>query len=323
MEQLTGISDDLRVVDPPDPAAAMPKPADSPAQFCADFAALLDARGVSLRAAARSGWGKTTIAGARKGPDLPNVDLVVDVLQAIGEHETIRKQWRDRHERLRQSASATSTASENEAPPSAELAAGDQPPLQPAEEVSAEPTTTAQARAADGDSVERDEGLIGYEGGARPKHWSRRRVVAAAAGVVLVAAGGLTWWWVSRSDQPAAASSRTIVVQNKVAFGPTDLEEDRSPSYLAARPIERCANVPGCKLSGTDMGSGDTVEAVCQLQGALLTNADVRSSGVEANPNVAASALWYGVRWPDGRRGYLSEVYVAPMYRGGLQLPPC
>lgn len=47
------------------------------------------------------------------------------------------------------------------------------------------------------------------------------------------------------------------------------------------------------------------------------------SVGVEDNPNVAASALWYGVQWADGRRGYLSEDYVTPMYRGGLGLPEC
>ena len=338
------------MVDPPGPPATPPKPsepADSSARFCADFAALLDARGVSLRAAARSGWGKTTIAAARKGPDLPNVDLVVDVLQTIGEPEQVREQWRDRHARLSQAPISPGPAESlkpgelEPAPASARHDEASDDPELPVSEgtpravpLSSEAATEQRSGAPaerEGGPLERDDSPNIDEGGAEPtvragsrRWWSRRRgLVAVVVVVVLVAGGGLTWWLVARSDQPTPVAGRTIVVQNKVAFGPTDLEEDDSPSYLAARPIERCANVPGCKLSGTDMGSGDTVEAVCQLQGALLTNADVQSTGIKSNPNVAASSLWYGIRWPDGRLGYLSEVYVAPMYRGGLQLPPC
>lgn len=47
------------------------------------------------------------------------------------------------------------------------------------------------------------------------------------------------------------------------------------------------------------------------------------SVGVEGNPNVAASALWYRVQGAGGRRGYLSEDYVTPVYRGGLGLSEC
>jgi len=146
-------------------------------------------------------------------------------------------------------------------------------------------------------------------------------VIREAAGKRWVVIIGGVWLLVPRST--AIAEGRTIVVQNKVAFGPSSLVEDRSPSYLASRPVARCANLPGCKLDGTDVGTGDTLQAVCQLQGELLTNADVKSPGVKTNPNVAGSALWYGIVWRDRRRGYISEVYVGPTYRGGLGLPAC
>ena len=63
--------------------------------------------------------------------------------------------------------------------------------------------------------------------------------------------------------------------------------------------------------------------AVCQLTGDAMTNADLTSTNIGQNPNVASSALWLGAPAPDGRVGYISEVYLAPAYRGGLGLPPC
>ena len=41
------------------------------------------------------------------------------------------------------------------------------------------------------------------------------------------------------------------------------------------------------------------------------------------NPHRAHSTLWYRARFPDGRAGFLSEVYVDPASRGGLGLPDC
>lgn len=156
----------------------------------------------------------------------------------------------------------------------------------------------------------------------------RRRLLAIVGALLIVTVGGV---WLLRSapsapPQPsttaAVSGGRTVVVQNEVAFGPSSLAEDRSPAYLSSRPVARCANI-GCKLDGTDVATGDTLQAVCQLQGQLMTNANVASPGIKANPNVAGSALWYSVIWRDGRRGYFSEVYVGPTYRGGLGLPPC
>ncbi len=163
-----------------------------------------------------------------------------------------------------------------------------------------------------------------------PEPAVRRNWMAIMGALVLLAAvivGGV-WLLTSRSTAVPEGSAtvpqgRTIVVQNKVAFGPSSLVEDTSPSYLSSRPVARCANMSGCKVDGTDVMTGDTLQAVCQLQGELLTNADVKSPGVKTNPNVAGSALWYGVVWRDGRRGFISEIYVGPTYRGGLGLPPC
>ncbi len=153
-------------------------------------------------------------------------------------------------------------------------------------------------------------------------HGRNARLVKGGIGAVLVVILALTvaLIWPHRDKK---TPERTIVVQNEVAIGASELVEDNSPSYLAADPIAKCADVPGCKLTGTDLHTGDTVEAVCQLQGTLLTNANLDSPGIKENPHVAASALWYGVKWSDGRRGYINEVYIAPNYRGGLGLPKC
>ena len=113
------------------------------------------------------------------------------------------------------------------------------------------------------------------------------------------------------------------MVQNKVAIGEGQLVEDRTPSYLGERPVARCANLPDCKIPGTDVGTGATFVAVCQLTGESITNADLTSTSIGQNPNAAVSELWLGARAPDGRVGYISEVYLAPAYRGGLGLPLC
>ncbi|MCR6484010.1 hypothetical protein M8542_14390 [Amycolatopsis sp. OK19-0408] len=173
--------------------------------------------------------------------------------------------------------------------------------------------------------------------GAPPSPRVSRRTLGIAAGLALLLAGGI-WLWVALASSPDGSSGdhslaesatalqgqphSTLIVQNMYASGPSGLLEDRSPSYLSSRPVSRCANI-GCKLPGTEMSTGAAITAVCHIQGELLTNADISSPGIKTNPNASASALWYEVIWPDGRRGYISEVYVAPAYRGGLALPPC
>ncbi|MGW5055678.1 hypothetical protein [Actinokineospora sp. NPDC004072] len=113
-----------------------------------------------------------------------------------------------------------------------------------------------------------------------------------------------------------------MIVQNKVAIGPSTLQEDDTPSYLSTEPVSRCAS-RGCKIAGTEMGSGTTLVAYCQLKAEWTTNADINSPGIKQNANLVASPLWYGIELPDGTRGYISEVYIAADYRGGLELPGC
>ncbi|PVZ11824.1 hypothetical protein [Actinomycetospora cinnamomea] len=262
-------------------------PPDTTARFCADFLAELQRRGVSFRRAeAVSGWGKSTIAAATRGPGLPNVDLVTDVLAGVGVEADDVAGWRSRHERLR----------EAHAPP-AEAA----PPAPP-------PVPVAPAPAADPPPA--------------PRRSTRRRVEIAAFAVLVALVVGLTTAVVVLADEDPAPT-RTVVVQNRVAIGRGELIEDRTSSYLATRPVAYCASMPGCKIPGTDVWSGATFTAVCWLTGEAMTNADLTSTNIGQNPNVASSALWLGARAPDGRIGYISEVYLAPSYRGGLGLPPC
>jgi hypothetical protein len=249
-------------------------PGDTPAQFCADFLTAMQRRGVSFRRAeGLSGWGKSTIAAATRGPGLPNVDLVTDVLAAIGVEPAHVDGWRTRHEALRDTAPA--------APPPPEPG----PPTAP--------------------------------------RTTRRRVEIAVVVALVVLVVGLATALAVVLASPPAVETRTVVVQNKVAIGEGQLVEDRTPSYLGERPVARCANVPGCKIPGTDVGTGAMFVAVCQLTGESITNADLTSTSIGQNPNAAVSELWLGARAPDGRVGYISEVYLAPAYRGGLGLPLC
>jgi hypothetical protein len=268
---------------PPDGGAVtVPGPADSPARFCADLLAEMQRRGVSFRRAeGLSGWGKSTIAAATRGPGLPNVDLVTDVLAAIGVEEADVEGWRTRHARLR----------EPSPPP---------PPPAPDHPAGPPPGTPAPRR-----------------------RTTRRRVEIAVFALLVALVVGLAIALVLVLADTPEVAVRTVVVQNRVAIAEGMLVEDRTPSYLASRPIARCANIPGCKIPGTDVWSGATFAAVCQLTGDAMTNADLASTNIGRNPNAASSALWLGARAPDGRVGYISEVYLAPAYRGGLGLPPC
>jgi hypothetical protein len=125
----------------------------------------------------------------------------------------------------------------------------------------------------------------------------------------------------SRSEAETVVP-KAIVVQNKYATGPSSLLEDRTYAYLSTSPEPYCAE-RGCKVEGTDMKSGARLVVTCWCEGAEMTNRDTTSPGIEQNPHGVTSKLWYWGVWPDGRAGYLSEVYVEPQYRGGLGLPRC
>ena len=113
-----------------------------------------------------------------------------------------------------------------------------------------------------------------------------------------------------------------VVVQNKVATGPSALTEDSTPAYLSAKPIPFCSE-EHCEIPKTQMGSGAVLRAICTVRGAKMTNENLHSAGITRNKGGVISSLWYRVEMPNGTTGYLSEVYVARAYRGGLGLPTC
>ncbi|MEU7478349.1 helix-turn-helix transcriptional regulator [Lentzea sp. NPDC042327] len=258
---------------------------DSTGAYCRDFDDVFKRRGISLREAARlSGWGKSTIDSARKGPGLPNKALVGDVLQALGLDADEVGSWLARHDRL----TAGRTAAR-----SVDVAAEQTPP-------------------------------------ATRRHVNRLAVAAVAIGLAVGSGFALTTAFDSdgftkavdgRATDPPPGS-KEVLVQNKVAIGPTTLREDDSPSYLSSRTVSRCTQ-NDCKLAGTDVYSGARLTAYCRTDGEWLTNADISSEGIKQNPGLVASQIWYGIYWVDGRRGFISEVYLEEGYRGGLDLPPC
>ncbi len=117
---------------------------------------------------------------------------------------------------------------------------------------------------------------------------------------------------------------QAIVVQNKVALGPDRLDEDRTPAYLSTEALAYCASPShSCKVPGTDMASGAGVVANCWTQGQMMWNWDLSDPTAQSNPYRVRSDLWYRASFPDGRTGYLSEVYVVRGDRGGHGLPRC
>lgn len=125
------------------------------------------------------------------------------------------------------------------------------------------------------------------------------------------------------ATSPPATSppARTITVYNMVTNGGTQMRED-TPAYLSKVTQNYCKS-NGCALSGTDMKTGAQITAVCHAQGARTTNGEDHRSIDDANPGLYQSTLWYGIRWGDGRFGYISEVWINSAHRGGLGLPGC
>jgi hypothetical protein len=147
-------------------------------------------------------------------------------------------------------------------------------------------------------------------------------ILGGVVAVLLLGGGGGDALPASATDAKQPPGPKAITVQNKVASGPSTLTEDTTPAYLSSKPIARCSK-RGCKVEGTDMWSGATFAVTCWATGEEITNQDTTSAGIEQNPHAATSSRWYRGEWPDGRAGYLSEVYVAQEYRGGLGLPEC
>lgn len=128
----------------------------------------------------------------------------------------------------------------------------------------------------------------------------------------------------SPTAQPTTApqpTTRQITVDNRVTNGATQMRED-TPAYLSTVTHNYCKR-DGCALSGTDVGSGNTLTAECTLAGDRTTNGQDNSSIDDSNPGLYSSTRWYGIRWGDGRFGYISEVWIASQFRGGLSLRVC
>lgn len=121
---------------------------------------------------------------------------------------------------------------------------------------------------------------------------------------------------------PPADPSRVVTVQNQVTNGAQAMREDSTPAYLSSRPAPFCKR-DGCAVPGTDMGSGATITAVCQIGGPRMTNGQDDNGIDDANPGLATSSLWYRARTGDGHEGFIAEVYLHPGDRGGLGLPTC
>ncbi|MER5672065.1 helix-turn-helix domain-containing protein [Pseudonocardia alni] len=293
------------------------RPLDSPELFCRDFAAVLDARGVSVREAAeRSNWSKSAIGNARTGPRLPRADLVTTVLAAVGVPAPEVREWARRHAALAAApASPTTAPATLSATVSADVAAPatGAPAARDATETPGTGGTEPASAAAGGTEP---------TGAAGPRGRTARAVVVAVLATALVA-GGAGWLAARTLGAPAAASAgpAVVTVQNKVALGAEDLVEDSGPAYLSSRAIAFCGP-RGCKEDGTDVVSGAMLPATCTVVGERMWNYNLDSPAAH-NPHRVESELWYRVTWPDGRAGYLSEVYLEPGSRGGLGLPTC
>ena len=243
----------------------------------------------------RTGRSKTALADAVGGRHLARWGTVEDFVQAC---EADPRPWRTRWEEVRAApASDADVADDTTAPESPHSW---EPP-----EAEPEPALPPPR----------------LSGSRRPF------VVGVALGALLgLLVGGVAIAsWTRTGGEPVVTQNlRVIEVQNKVAVGPDSLVEDTTPAYLSSAPIAYCASASrSCKVLGTEMGSGAAIVASCQVEGQRMVNFNLREEASRDNPYRADSTIWYRAAFPDGRSGYLSEVYVNGENRGGLQLPTC
>ena len=259
-------------------------------EFARDLRALRAGAGTPKFAtmARRTGRSKTALADAAGGQHLPRWETVEDFVRACDGDPA---PWHDRWLALRSGEGAP-------APPPAAPE-----PTPPQHEPEPEPEP-------------------------EPAPSSRRRPVLVAAVVVGVLLVGALGFLLGRLTVPAPPivpqGVEAIVVQNKVALGPDRLEEDRTPAYLSPEALAYCAAPShSCKVPGTEMASGAALVANCWTQGQMMWNWDLSDPTSQSNPDRVRSDLWYRASFPDGRTGYLSEVYVVRGDRGGRGLPRC
>lgn len=246
----------------------------------------------------KTGRSRTALSEAVGGDHLPTWDTVAAFVRACGGDVAV---WRAKWEQADEQVKATSREAASTAEPVAA-----EPSAESAEPEANEPPRQGRLRRA-------VPLLVASLGGA-----------AVASAVTAVVMANISH---STSGQPISAGQHVstpavITVQNKVALGASQLIEDTTPAYLSSRPIPYCSRL-GCELPNTAVSSGALLVAVCHATGTEMFNYDLDSSESKTNPNRADSALWYKVVLPDGRAGYLSEVYVVAANRGGMGLPVC
>lgn len=245
-----------------------------------------------LQMARVTGRSRTALAEAAGGDHLPTWETVEAYLTACGENPA---SWRTRWESVRLELDQART------PGSSAPGADRQPPA------TAPPSDIRRPQPR---RVIVGAMLVAF-------------AVVALAVILVAAAMRAAGPRAARVSRPADASSGPVViVQNKVAVGASSLYEDTTPSYLSTKTDPECANY-GCEIRGTQMWSGQVLRALCQQQGAVMTNANLSSAGIGRNPGKVTSSLWYRAEMPDGAVGYISEVYLTPSSRGGLELPRC
>ena len=284
-------------------------------EFARDLRALCDAAGTPKFAtmARRTGRSKTALADAAGGQHLPRWETVEDFVRAC---DADPAPWHERWLTLRAGDGPVATPIDATPAPPAEPG-GDPPVASPP----VEPPPPSGPPVAD---PHPSSPLP-----ASARSWrGRPRVVLVAAvvvGVLVVGALGFVLGRVTVPKPPILPQTvEAIVVQNKVALGPSALVEDTSPAYLSTLALAYCAQPSrNCKVPGTEMASGAAVAANCWTQGQMMWNWDLSDPTAQANPNRVRSDLWYRASFPDGRTGYISEVYIERGDRGGRGLPRC
>lgn len=281
----------------------------------------------------RTGRSKSTLAEAAGGRHLPRWDTVADYVRAC---EADPEPWRARWEAVRADLDEAVAGAPETVPG---VPAGDRETggvavrAIPASAAVDDPQAADVARpeaevGLSAESSEPDSRAVPDAVGVDPRESSpssRRRILLIGATVVavLVLAGvGVLVGATSASSGPAGM--RAIEVQNKVALGPSSLVEDKTPAYLSTMPLAYCASADrSCKVAGTEMGSGARLVADCVVRGQQMWNYNLAEAAAADNPERSGSDLWYRATFPDGRVGYLSEVYLTPASRGGLGLDGC
>lgn len=319
-------------------------------EFARELRALRERAGTPKFAtmARRTGRSKTALADAAGGQHLPRWETVEDFVRACDADPAA---WHDRWLALRArhddagpapeeqdgAAEPTDGAASAGDPAPVDAAPAGEPAAAPAPSSSSAPSSSAPAppssappspappSPAPPSPAPPSPGPPAPEvGGTRRR---RRAVLAGALVVGVLAVGGLgvVLGRVTAPAPPVVPQTvEAIEVQNEVALGPDALVEDRTPAYLSTEALAYCAAPSrSCQVPGTEMASGAAIVANCWTRGQMMWNWDLADPSARSNPFRVRSDLWYRASFPDGRTGYLSEVYVVRGDRGGRGLPRC